>query len=447
MKYLLLLLGFIPGFLVPELAKAQGASTPDAMLSLSECVDILAKNNLTYRDAQLQAEAADALWRQVKSQQLPSLALGASQSVNLGRSIDRFTNAYIDQLYNSNYVGAGLDLTLFRGFQIQNQVRQNQLLRESAIESRTAILNAQTILLVQAYVQVLATRALNEAALQQVEASQQQVDRVQKQVSAGVVGESGLYEIKAQLANDRFDQVTALNNYRAARLALFQLLNLPPSDNVELEPLAPADQPNGTMNAEDIYEDAQKVFPELRGAELRRQSFTYLVKSIKAGNFPSLTLSSNFGAFYASTNANLDYFQQLNATRNGGLSVGLNIPLMGRWVTRPRVATAQVQERIAQNQLDITRQQLRQAIEQAVLDANAASDRFAAAQSQLESLTMSFAMVESRLNAGTANIFEYSLAKANLARAQANAIRSRYEHQMRQRLLQFYRQGGWNGVL
>ncbi|HEV7347699.1 TolC family protein [Telluribacter sp.] len=445
MKYLLLLLSFVASLLVPRLAAAQAAQ--DNALSLSECVEILAKNNLTYRDGQLQAEAADAQWRQVKSQQLPQLSLGTSQSVNLGRSIDRFTNAYIDQLYNSNYVGAGLQMNLFQGFQIQNQIRQNQLLRESAIENRTAILNAQTILLVQAYVQVLATKALYEAAIEQVAASQQQVDRVQKQVSAGVVGEGGLYEIKAQLANDRFDQVTALNNYRAARLLLFQLLNLPPNDSVELEPLAPAEQLNGTMSAEEIFDDAQKVFPELRGAELRRQSFSYLVKAIKGDNFPSLNLSSNFGAFYASTNANLDYFQQLNATRNGGLSVGLNIPLMGRWVTRPRVASARVQERIAQNQLDLTRQQLRQAIEQAVLDANAATDRFSAAQSQLESLTMSFSMIESRLNAGTANIFEYSLAKANLARAQANAIRSRYEYQMRQRLLQFYRQGGWNGVL
>jgi outer membrane protein len=447
MKILYFLLALLLTLLQPRLLWAQQGTHSGTTLSLTDCVELLAQNNLTYRDAQLQAEAADAQWRQVKSQQLPSLALGASQSVNLGRSIDRFTNAYIDQLYNSNYLGAGLQMNLFQGFQFQNQIRQNQLLRESAIENRAAILNAQTLLLVQAYVQVLATRALHQAAVEQVQDAEQQVERVRKQVGAGVVGEAGLYEIKAQLANDRFDEVTALNNYRAARLALFQLLNLPPNDNLDLEPLAPMEAPAGSLSAEELFESARAAFPELRSAELRRQSFSYLVKAIKGDNVPSLNLSSNFGAFYASTNANLDYFQQLNATRNGGLSLGLNIPLMSHWVTRPRVATARVQERLAQNQLDLTRQQLRQAIEQAVLDARAASDRFAAAQSQQESLKMNFSMVESRLTAGTATLFEYSLAKANLARAQANAIRARYEHQMRQRLLQFYRQGGWSGVL
>ena len=128
------------------------------------------------------------------------------------------------------------------------------------------------------------------------------------------------------------------------------------------------------------------------------------------------------------------------------MSLGLNIPIMGRWVTRPRVELAKVQERLAQNQQDVTKQILRQNIEQAVLDMNATADKFSAAQQQVESLTASFSVVESKLNAGTANIFEYSLAKANLAKAQANAIQANYQFIMQQRLLQYYRQGNWNGI-
>ena len=416
------------------------------LLSLSECAELLTKNNLTFRDGQLQAEAAQAQWRQAKSQQLPQLGVNVSQSVNLGRSIDRFTNAYIDQLYNSSYAGAGVDETIFQGFRVQNEIRQFRLLKESSLENSVAVRDAQLLLMVRAYVQVLATKALHESAQQQVATSEEQVSRVEKQVEAGVVGANGLYEIRAQLSNDKFDEVTFLNNYRVARLALFQLLNLPPDLSTEFRPLSVSANEPALLSPEGIFEETQQNFPFIRAAELRRESFGYLVKSLKGQNFPSLSASTNFGAFYASTNQQLDYFAQLNATRNGSLGLNLYIPIMGRWQTRPRIELAQVQERIARNQLDQNKLQLRQGIEQALLDVTASQDRYQAARNQAEALEASYATVESRLNAGTATIFEYSLSKANLARAQANAIRATYESIMNRKILQYYRQGNWEGV-
>lgn len=435
MKKIFLLLCFFPA-----LIQAQ------PRLSLRECVEILTKNNLTYRQGNLQAESAQAQLRQTRSGILPQIYISSGNSINIGRSIDQYTNEYIDQVYNYSSIGAGMQVPVFQGFRLQNQIRQAVLLKESALENRTAVLNAQTVLLMQGYVNVLATKALYEAAAQQVASSEIQVGRVEKQVNAGVLGNNTLYEIKAQLANDKFDQVTALNFYRTARLALFQRINIPADDNLELEPLEAIDQLRDTITAAGLYDHAQATFPEAKSAELYYKSFAYQVKSIKALNYPSLVLGANIGAFFASTNTKLDYFNQLNATRNGSMSLNLNIPIMGRWVTRPRVELAKVQERLAQNQQDVTNQLLRQAIEQAVLDMNAATDKYTAAQGQVESLVASFSVVESKLNAGTANIFEYSLAKANLARAQANAIQAKYQFLMQQRLLQYYRQGNWSGI-
>ncbi|WP_228713763.1 TolC family protein [Arundinibacter roseus] len=417
-------------------------------IGLKECVELLTKNNLTYREGMLQAEAAHANWRQARSQQLPQMSLDVGQSVNLGRSIDRFTNAYIDQLYNSNYVGAGVQVPIFQGFRMQHQIRQNQLLKEASLENTSAVLNLQILNMMQAYVQVLASQALHKAAQQQVASSKEQVHRVQKQVDAGVVGGNALYDIKAQLSIDTFDEVTALNTYRMARLALFQLLNISPNDTLELQPLdVPKNVSGAAMDAETMYTEAQRLFPDIRGAELSRQSFAYQAKAIRALNLPSLNVATSLGAFYASTNANLDYFKQLNATRNGSLSLGLSIPILGRWQTGPRVESVKVQERLAQNQLDVSKLQLRQAIEQCVLDVTASAERYQVASEQFEALSASYALVESRLNAGTATLFEYSLSKANLARAQANAIRSGYEYVMNQKKLRYYQQGNWNGIL
>ena len=86
-------------------------------LSLRECVDLLTKNNLTYRDSRLQTESAAAQLLQAQAQRLPQLGFGAGQNLNFGRSIDRFTNNYIDEVYNTNFVGINAQVPLFQGFQ------------------------------------------------------------------------------------------------------------------------------------------------------------------------------------------------------------------------------------------------------------------------------------------------------------------------------------------
>jgi outer membrane protein len=414
------------------------------MVSLRECVDLLIKNNLLYRESQLQAQGSVAQLQQTKSLQLPQLGFNAGQNLNFGRSIDRFTNSYIDQLYNTNYVGVGFQVPLFQGFQIQHQVQQGIALRDAALKNQEAVLNQQIIRLLQAYVQVLATKALYKAAQEQVASSQQQVDRVEKQVAAGTVGQNTLYEIKAQLANDKFDEVTARNNEQLAKLSVFQLMNLQPDNSIVFEPIGDAAGALALVpSAETIYEDATKMFPEIKSGELRLSSFSSQIRAIKANNIPSLNLSGNFGAFYASSNDERSYLKQLDATRNGSISLGLNVPIMGRWQIRPRVAVATAQQQLAENNLNIVKQQLRQAIEQGVQQLAATSDRYAAAQSQVESLQANFRAAESRLAAGTVNIFEYTLAKANLARAEANSIRSRYEYALQRQIIDFYQKGKW----
>ena len=411
-------------------------------LSLRECVDLLTKNNLTYRDSRLQTESAAAQLLQAQAQRLPQLGFGAGQNLNFGRSIDRFTNNYIDEVYNTNFVGINAQVPLFQGFQIQHQVRQNTNLRDATLKNQEAVYNQQVVRLLQGYVSVLATNALYEAAQQQVASSKAQVERVEKQVAAGTVGQNTLFEIKAQLANDTFDEVTARNNYLQARLTLFQIINIAPDDAVAFQTLPDETLPN-PPSAELIYEEAIRFFPEIKSGELRLQSFDSQLKAIRAANLPSLNLSSSFGAFYTSSNPEPSYLKQLDGTRNGSLSLGLYVPIMGQWQTRPRLAAAKVQQRLSANQLDITKQQLRQNIDQNSLLLSATADRFRAARSQTESLQANFGAAESRLNAGTVSVFEYTLAKANLARAQANLIRARYEYALQQRIIDFYQKGSW----
>jgi outer membrane protein len=409
-------------------------------MSLQDCIEVLVKNNLPYRDSQLQTELADAQLRQTQSQKMPSMGAGIGQNLNFGRSIDRFTNGYIDRVYSTNFAGINAQIPIFQGFQLQHQIKQSETQRQATEQTKTAILNQQTIRLMQAYVLVQTTAALQTAAAAQVAGTQSQVERVEKQVAAGTVGQNALYEIKAQLANDYFDEVTARTTYQQARLSLFQVMNAEVDNSIVFQILDDNPDNFNAPTANSLYGELENTLPEVKASTLRLSSFGSQVRAIKASNLPSLSLSGNYGAFYTSTNPDeSNYFKQLDATRNGGLSLNLSVPIMNRWFSGPRVQVAKVQQRLAQNQLDITKQQLRQALEQVVQQRSAATERYMAAKQQVASLKLSFSAAESRFAAGTASIFEYTLSKSNLTRAEANAIRAKYELILQNKLIDFYR--------
>ena len=114
------------------LAFSQENKTVGSILTLEESVNIALKNNLEVRQRDLQSESASILLKQSKRDLLPSISGNISHGLNQGRSIDPFTNAYIDQ--NVNFASYSLNggITLFNGLLLQNSIKQNKLAFEAA---------------------------------------------------------------------------------------------------------------------------------------------------------------------------------------------------------------------------------------------------------------------------------------------------------------------------
>ncbi|MFD2522426.1 TolC family protein [Emticicia soli] len=414
-------------------------------MSLKECLDVAIRNNLTYRESQIQAEGANVELMRVKSLQYPRVGFGVGQDLRIGRSIDRFTNSYIEELYSTNGFGIDASVTLFNGFQIKNQIQQNILLKEAGVKGIEAAKNSITISLLQAYLQVLASQELVEVAKQQVATSKAQLDRVTKMVNAGVIGQTEFFQIRSQTANDEFSLVTTQNTLKMNRLALFQLMNINPSNNIVFQPIA--DEAN-LYKVDDnfvnqLYEQSLNNFPNVKRAELQLRSFNNLIKATKANVMPNISLSANYGAFYSTSNKAETYFKQINGTRNGSLSLNLSIPIFGGLQNKPRVAAVKVQQQLTENSLNTAKLQLRQAIEQSFQSFDAASERYRVATDQVSINEENVKAAESRISAGTVNSVEYVLAKVNYDRARSNLVQAKYELLLQQKILDFYKDGEW----
>ncbi|WP_460470619.1 TolC family protein [Emticicia fontis] len=414
-------------------------------MTLKECLDVAIKNNLTYRESQIQAEAANVELSRVKSLQYPRIGFSVGQDLRIGRSIDRFTNSYIEELYSTNGFGVDASVTVFNGFQIKNQIQQNQLLKEAGVKGIEATRNLITINLLQAYLQVLASQELVEVARQQVESSKAQLERINKMVSAGLLGQAEYFLVRSQLANDEFAFVTTKNTLKTNRLLLFQLMNMTPTVNVTFTPIG--DEVN-IYKVDDnfvnqLYDQSLANFPSVKRAELQLKSYNNLIKATKANVAPNISLSASYGAFYSTSNKNETYVQQINGTRNGSISLGLSVPILGGMQNRPRIAAVKVQQQLTENTLNTAKLQLRQAIEQSFQAFDAASERYKVATDQVSINQDNVKAVESKISAGTVNTVEYVLAKTNFDRARSNLVQAKYEVLLQQKILDFYKDGEW----
>lgn len=82
--------------------------------TLKKCVEVAKSKNPTYQKSILNAELANITLASAKASKQPIAQAVLSQGMNFGRSIDRFSNDYINHLYNSTYGGVQVNMPVFK---------------------------------------------------------------------------------------------------------------------------------------------------------------------------------------------------------------------------------------------------------------------------------------------------------------------------------------------
>jgi len=411
-------------------------------LSLDDCMRIALENNLQIKNSGYQLDLAEVALRQTRAQQLPNLSFNFGHNFNFGRSIDVNTNQRIDEVFNSNGYGLNISVPIFGGFGLRYQAQQQKQAIQAGIQDVEASRNFIRRNIVTFYLNALANEELYRIAQEQAAATRQQIDLAQKRVSAGVANDIVVLELKSQLANEEFNAVSARNNAELAKVNLFQQMNQPVNLGAQLDAnlIQTISATTETQTAPALLQKAEATLPEIKGAELRILSAQKGVEVARSNFFPNINFQGNYGAFYTSTRTEA-YFSQLDATRNGSMSIGLSLPLFQGGFIQQQVQRAEVNERIAENSLATAKNQLRSEIEQAVQNHRATQEQWKAAEQQVSAQNENVRMLEKRFTAGTANTSEYILAKNNLTQANGNLVSAKYRHLVWKIVLQYYENG------
>lgn len=268
----------------------QAQSTAVTRLGLQECIDIALKNNITVRQGQLNVDNANLQLRQSRLNLYPTANFQGSQSYSAGLVINPIDNTASNQVINSSNYQLNSSVTLFNGFAQRNAIRQNSLALDAGQQELRATRNNVALNVVQQYLNVLTGREQLQIAQRQAEVTQAQLDRTQRQVTAGSLPEANLYDIRAQLANNELDIVNAQNTLDLAKVALLQAMNVPVTQEFDVEPIDVADPTVAPYAAsvQEIYETAAGTLPEVQGADLRIQAAGLGVEVARGSLYPIL---------------------------------------------------------------------------------------------------------------------------------------------------------------
>lgn len=451
-------------------ASAQQGGT----LTLQQAIDAAVKNNSTVRQSEYNMQTAGVNRRQAMGNMLPDLTGSVNHGINQGRSIDPFTNSYINQQINFASYNLGSSVTIFNGFQMLNTYRQQTLNYDAAKMDLQQQKDNITLDVIIAYLQVVSSQEQVAQLTARADLTRKQVQRLEILHKEGNIPPLQLYDLKGQLGTDEIALVNARNDVESQKLALARLMNVPYDKNVVISPLT-ADEMSLVYESdvESIFRAATGQFAMVKAVELRRKAAVRGLQAARGWHSPQVFLSANLNTNYSSaaatqsivsvidvptsdyvvvngnkfnvvtsqTNFNtqkISYGDQFKNNYSTQVALGLRIPFINSLFARNQVAQAKIDLKYAEFTSQTTLLQLKQSIEQAYLDMTAAQERYRLLRDQVAAFTESFRIAEVRFNSGLGTSIDYLTAKNNLDNANLNLVSARYAYVFRTKILDYY---------
>lgn len=442
--------------------------------TLKQCVDTAIANNMEVQQGDLQMQSAEINWKQSRLNMLPDLIGTASYGSNQGRSIDPFSNAFINQQVNYSGYGVSSGVVLFRGLSMQNAVKQNKLSYEASKMDWQQQKDNLTINVILAYLQVLSNEDQLGQSYKQVDFSAKQVERLGILNKEGAIPPSQLSDLKGQLASDQLTITANLNSVEISKINLCRLLNISYNKNMKLQRITETPLAIQNTNSPDsVLQTALNQLAIVKAAGLHKQSAEKAVKVAKGNLSPTLSLGGNVNTNYSSAatqntfintinqassdyvivNGNqtqvikqvsnfntekIKYGNQLNNNLFTGISLNLSIPIFNSLQLRNRVKLAIIDYKTTQIAEKNVHTELQLSIEQAYVNMKSAEESYKTLLEQVISYTESFRAAEVRFNSGVGNSIDYLTAKNNLDRANTNFISAKFDLILRGKILDYY---------
>jgi outer membrane protein len=316
--------------------------------------------------------------------------------------------------YNSPAsVGATITQTLFNGFQTANRTRQAE---SQVLAARETLRNTeQTVLLnaVTAYMNLLRDGAILDLQRRNVEVLQEQLRQTRDRFNVGEVTRTDVAQAESRLAAGRSQVLIAEANYKASVATYRQVIGSEPG---RLTPASPVDRfsPHNLASAIAV---ASTNNPAVTLAQFNVDAAALAVKVAEGALYPTFSVQGSFTKNWGSTQA-LTIMENYNATVLGTLSV----PIYQGGAEYSLIR--QAKETLGQRRLDldVARDQVRQAVVQSWGQLEAAKANIEATQAQVQAAEIALNGVREEARVGQRTTLDVLNAQQELVNARVALV-------------------------
>lgn len=453
--------------------KSLGQDTTSQNYTLQQCIDIAIKNNPDVKLAQFNMESDLVNRTQARANMLPGISGNISRSFYNGKSINPYTNNYINQQNTADNYGLNANIVLWHGSSILNFIKQNNLAYEAGKMDFQNAKDQLTINVILDYLSVLNDEEQLKIAKQQVEVTREQANRLAILNSKGAIAPSDLYNMRGQLGSNEMTVLSTQNALTAARLNLAQLMNISYASSIQLQPIETTILSPYHGTVDEINQYAQNHLAVIKAAELYDESAKRGVKVARGQMLPTLALFGGLGTNYSSAattsrlinsteqqtgnyvkyngselpvytmepdyqSDKVAYGTQWKNNFNSNFGLNLSIPILNGLQARSRVKLAKINEEETAFKAKTVQIQLRQAIERDYVSMTTAYETYKRLVEQVADYTESFREAKVKFEAGAITSVDFVIAENNMNQAELNLIAAKYNYIIQTKILDYY---------
>jgi len=452
---------------------------------LQQCVLYAINNNISVKQADVQARLAALQLKLNEAGQLPNVDFSTSAGYNFGRSINPATNSFENnRIFFSNFQLQS-SVNLFNWFSLRNSIAASKLDLKAAEAAIEKARNDIALNVAVAYLQALLAFEQIEVSAVQIGQTAAQLDVIRKQVRAGALPELNAVELEAQLARDSSNYIISQATYRQNLIMLKALLNLDMTVDFDIQKPDIRTIPVQTLadlQPAFVYSEAMKNLPQQKVNQYRYDAALKNIQAARGAMFPTLSAFANVGSRYSSVFPDQENFvvtptgsfdtlgvveidpgvlryavrpafnvtarntsfgkQVFDVNLSQAVGLNLSVPIFNNRQLRTQWDRAKLDAEAIRYQVQQDNLTLQQDIYSAYNDAVTAMQRYNAAQKTVQATERALEFSQKRYGAGMLQTIELITNQNNLYRARLDALSAQYEYVFRMKLLEFYKGQG-----
>jgi outer membrane protein len=409
--------------------------------SVDDCIQYALDKNIQVKQAQVNNDIIGLDLNYAKSAWYPSLSGSAKQNFSWSNQVNNTTGSTVFKGSDGTTFGLNSGMTIYNGGKIRNNVKQSELNYEAARYNTDVIRQTVSLNVLNAYLQVLFAEEQVKNNNSQISSLEEQVNLASERLKLGAIANSEYLQVKSQLATEKQTLATAQSQLAINKITLMQLMELTDQSdfNIAHPNIDSLVNQKRIPDPKMVYQTALGIKPEVKNAELSKQSSQIGIDIAKAGFYPNISMNAGISTLYSSNSSSgssFDYQLGHNVSPTVGLSA--SIPIYLNKQVRTNVAVAMKNsDNAGLNEFNV-KNQLRKAIEQSCQDVISSQIEYDASVEAFKAVKESFDVASEKYKQGIMNSVDFLIQKTTYIATESALLQSKYRLIFSYKVLDFY---------